>query len=146
MTTRAEIVAAARSFIGTPFHHLGRLPGVGLDCAGVVICVGRKCGLVPQSFDVPVYARSPDGVSMMRWCREHMHEIPSAEMQPGDAVVFAIERDPQHMGIVGDRRGGGLSLIHTMQRTRNRGQVVEVSLQFHKRRRFVAAFRLPGVE
>ncbi len=28
-------IAAARTCLGTPFHHQGRAPGVGLDCIGL---------------------------------------------------------------------------------------------------------------
>ncbi len=41
---REDFVRVARSYIGTPFHHQGRLPGVGLDCAGVIVCALAECG------------------------------------------------------------------------------------------------------
>ena len=34
MPNRNELMIAARSMVGTPFIHQGRVPGVGLDCAG----------------------------------------------------------------------------------------------------------------
>ena len=40
-----RIAAAARSYVGTPFVHHGRRPGVGLDCAGVAFCAAWDAGL-----------------------------------------------------------------------------------------------------
>jgi cell wall-associated NlpC family hydrolase len=42
--TAAEIIAAARACLGTPFRHQGRLPGIGLDCAGVALHVAQAVG------------------------------------------------------------------------------------------------------
>lgn len=30
---RARFVATALSYVGTPYHHHGRLKGIGVDCA-----------------------------------------------------------------------------------------------------------------
>ena len=52
--TRADAVRVARTYIDTPFQHMGRLPGVGLDCAGVLVCVARELSLV-----APISTRWP---------------------------------------------------------------------------------------
>jgi len=39
-----EILAAARACLGTPFLHQGRIPGVALDCAGLVVAVAQAIG------------------------------------------------------------------------------------------------------
>jgi len=52
MTIRDEIVRLSRAYIDTPFHHAARLPGVGLDCVGLLVCVARAVGIVDKSFDV----------------------------------------------------------------------------------------------
>jgi len=43
---RAEIVAEARSWIGTPYLHQGRIKGVGVDCAMLLLEVYERVGLV----------------------------------------------------------------------------------------------------
>jgi hypothetical protein len=144
MTTREEVVAVARSFKGTPFHHQGRLPGVGLDCAGVLICVGRTLQLVGETFDVNGYRRLPDGETMQEWCDRHMTRIESPEL--GGAVLVAIDQDPQHLGIVGDYRHGGLSIIHAASKPDGKGRVIESRLMFAQNMKLIAAYRLPGVE
>lgn len=146
MTTRAELVAIARGFIDTPYHHMGRRPGVGLDCAGVLICAGRAAGLVPPDFDVPNYVPRPDGYSLLAWCREHMGgQVGQEQMRPGDAIVVRPGLRPQHLALLGDYRHGGLSMIHASQDAVPQ-RVIESRLMLWRGLRFVAAFRMPGVE
>jgi Cell wall-associated hydrolases (invasion-associated proteins) len=146
MTTRADVVRVARSFSGTPYHHLGRLPGVGLDCAGVLICIGRELGLVAPDFDVPTYSPNPDGHSLIDWCDEFMGpDVQQEYMRPGDAIIVKVEKHPQHIAILGDYVHGGLSIIHSaMNATPPR--VIETRLMFSRNLRFVAAYALPGIE
>lgn len=144
MTTREEIVTAARGHIGTPFHHLGRLPGVGLDCAGLLVVVARQLALMPATFDVPVYGPNPDGRKMLAWCNEYMTPVTRENMRPGDALVMITDVLPQHLGILGDYRHGGLSLIHAANGARP-PRVIETRLMFSRVQRFVAAYAFPGV-
>jgi cell wall-associated NlpC family hydrolase len=144
MTTRAQIVAAARSLIGTPYHAHGRKPGVGIDCPGVPIV---SCWIVrPQEWgtDVGWYGMQPDG-SLMDRCDSYMTRVRKAEMRPGDMIVVRWGTRPHHMGVVGDWRHGGLSMIHAENWKHKK--VVEHRLCFtDNAMEFVAAFRLPGVE
>ena len=142
MTSRTQIVEAAREWIDTPFHHQARLKHVGVDCVGLVIGVARELALVPQDLDVLGYPRTPDGTSLMATMRQHMTEIDRAAMQPGDVIVVSFDRDPQHLAILCDYRHGGLSIIHAAGNT---GRVIETRLMFSSAMTFVAAFALPGV-
>lgn len=45
MATRAQIVEEARSYLGTKWLHQGRTRD-GVDCAGLVACVGNALGLI----------------------------------------------------------------------------------------------------
>lgn len=145
MTARAEVVQEARSWAGTKYSHQGRLKGVAVDCAGLVIGVARNLGLVAPDFDVNGYARQPDGHSLMAHCRQWMTEIPIADMQAGDIVVQWFQVDPCHFGFLVPYRHGGLAMIHALQRNDGRGRVVEHRLDPTNMRRVVAAFQLPGV-
>lgn len=126
MIDGAAIVAAARSHLGTPWMHQARLPGHGMDCIGLVICVAREVGAVPAGFDVGGYSRSPNG-SMMRLCSQHMDQIDAPEL--GAVVVIATQADPHHIGIIGDHRHGGWSLIHASNAARP-AQVIETRLMW----------------
>jgi cell wall-associated NlpC family hydrolase len=142
MTTRLDVVACARSWLGTPFHHQARLRSVGVDCAGLVIGVARELGFVPEDFDVGGYGRLPDGKSLMECCCCHMEPVGADVMLPGDVLVVTYDQAPQHLGVLGDYRHGGLSLIHAASRA---GRVIETRLMFSRSMRFVGAFRFPGV-
>lgn len=144
-TTRAQVVQAARSWLGTPYHHQARLKGVGVDCVGLVIGVGRELGMCASDFDVEPYARTPDGSSLMHQAGGLMRRLPlGATLQPGQVLVVALGGEPQHLGILGDYRHGGLSIIHAAS-TAQPGRVIETRLMFSRTMRFVAAFELPGV-
>lgn len=138
----ADVVTAARALIGTPFHHQGRLPGVGIDCAGVPIVVGRMLGLVAPDFDVAGYPPVPDGSSLRAYCEEHMIRWPWEEA--GGAVLVAWkDGPPQHLGIVAEHPAGGLSIIHADSLRQKR--VIETRLEWGRYMRCVQAYRLPGV-
>lgn len=142
--TRTQVVAAARSWLGTPFHHQARLNGVGVDCVGLVIGVARTLGLVAPDFDVQAYPRMPDGKSLMHLVQMHMRPLGLDQpMQAGDVVVVRFDADPQHLGILGDYRHGGLSIIHAAAMP---GRVIETRLLFTPAMQFVQAFALPGIE
>ena len=143
MTTRARIVQEARNWIDTPFHHQGRLKAVGVDCAGLVIGIARELGIVAPDFDVTAYPRSPDGETLMHLAEIHLTAIQEADMQPGDVIVVAVDLEPQHIGVLGDYRHGGLSIIHAAS---NAGYVIETRLMFSRAMRFVGAFSFPEVE
>ena len=137
--TGADVVTAARAHLGTPWVHQGRLPGVALDCAGLVILVARQLGLVPADFDLNGYSRSPDG-SMSRVCEHHMTALQALEL--GAVLVMQTDAEPQHMGIVGDYRHGGWSLIHASS---SAGRAVETRLMFARNQVLRGIYRLPGV-
>lgn len=143
--TRADVVRVARSYIDTPFHHLGRKPGVGIDCVGMPVCIARELGTVPAYFDVEPYTPTPDGVTMLKWCRENLRPVARADLAPGVMIVVSAEQDPQHIAIVGDYRSGGLSVIHASNSS-HPPRVIETRLMFSRSFRYVAAFDLPGIQ
>jgi cell wall-associated NlpC family hydrolase len=131
----------ARRWIGTPYHHQARSPGVGLDCIGLLICAARELGHVPPDFNVTGYRRVPDGHSLMRHLGEQVTQIAQSDMAPGDYVCLAFDKHPHHVGIIGSYPLGGLSIIHANSKT---GRVEETRLVFNDAMRFVAAFRKGG--
>ena len=126
--TRAQIVTAARSYLGTRYVHQGRNPATGLDCAGLLYAVCVAMGSPPERPVAAAYPRRPDGRTLIRELETHLVRIPAAEAGPGDVLLFAYRvhpvglatTDPTHLGILGD---GGL--IHA---SNARGRVVEEPL------------------
>ena len=56
MLTRDAIAAAARGWVGTPYHHQASCKGVGCDCLGLIRGLWRElCGPEPES--LPAYTR-----------------------------------------------------------------------------------------
>lgn len=145
MTTSADIVAAARGLLGTPYAEHQRTPGVGIDCAGVPIVVARMCGLKAQDFDINGYSLHPNG-RLLEYCREHLDDVPRADMGPGHVLVVSWGKgEAQHFGIVAEHQHypGHMSLIHAEAFTHRR--VIETRLVFTAHTRFVAAWAFPGV-
>ena len=136
---RATVVAAARTRIGTPFHHQGTVAGVGMDCRGLVVDVATELG-IKTSIETN-YSRYPTGQHLIEVCDQYMERIQTDELLPGDVVAIMFEGDPQHVAFVGDY-AGGLSLIHSLAR---RG-VVEHRLDSVWSKRITQAYRIPGVE
>ena len=138
--TGHDVAAAARSMLGTPWMHQGRIPGVALDCAGLVICVARQLGIVAADFDVAGYGRAPDG-TMLQICQSLLIEADQYEV--GCVLALEIYKDPQHLGIVGEYRHGGLSLIHGASKA---GRVIETRLMFANNQRLRGVYKFPGVD
>lgn len=44
---REEVVAEAFSYLGTRYEKNGRVKGAGVDCATILFCVWRDCGIIP---------------------------------------------------------------------------------------------------
>lgn len=44
-----EAVAEAMTWLGTPYHHQGRVKGVGVDCATLLCEVYKEVGLMDKT-------------------------------------------------------------------------------------------------
>ena len=135
--TGFDIATEARTWLGTRFHHQGRLKGVGCDCAGLVVGVAQALGL--SEFDKTDYSRLPDGDMLRTVCDENMHCIAWTDIAVGDVLLFKFDQFPQHLAIVGDHPLGGLSIIHAYAPSH---KVVEVRLDDVWKQRVVAVYRL----
>jgi hypothetical protein len=144
VTTRAEFVTTVRSYVGTPFHHQGRLPGVGMDCPATIICALWEHLIWPRSKDVTGYPRNPDGHSLKAYCDEHLTPIEQAAMRAADVVLVRwANGPPQHLGVLFDYLHGGLAMVHAD--SLNRKSVCEQRVVFGRAMGFVAAYSVPGL-
>ena len=101
--TSELIVAEARTWLGTRFHHQGRVKGVGVDCAGLIVCVAQAVGVYIT--DCSDYTRIPDGELLKQLCDQQLISIAHHDIAVGDVLLFRIEREPQHLAIVGNYDG-----------------------------------------
>ena len=93
----SKIVQEARTWIDTPFHHQGRLKGVGVDCLGLVICIFNALGA--KLVDKAAYPRYPSGGLLMAGIRSQCIEIDISDAKTGDIFVSAERHQPNHVMI-----------------------------------------------
>jgi NlpC/P60 family putative phage cell wall peptidase len=124
----------AREYLGTPYHHIGRKKGIGVDCIGLISGVAQELGMTYH--DLKVYSQRPDGVTLLREFDKCLTRVPTH--QPGDVLVFRFRKFATHAGIVTD-----YGLIHTYATV---GKVVEHVLDATWERRIVQAYRFPGIQ
>ena len=161
MIERETIIAVARGWLGTPYHHQASVKGVGCDCLGLIRGVWRElCG--PEPEDMPPYTRDWGNATgsetlIAAACRHLTKLADVGEAGPGDVLVFRM-RDrgvAKHAGVLiralsasseALSRGAlherdGASMVHAQEGL----GVVEVPLGAWWRRRAVAAFSFPGL-
>ncbi len=123
---REQIVQESRSWIGTPYHHLGDVKGSGVDCAMLLVRVYHAVGLIPAIEPRPYSPQWHQHRSEERylgWITQHA--IPTEDPKPGDACLFRFGRSdrPFSHGAVlvsGDARSG--VVVHALRRA---GEVIE---------------------
>ncbi len=100
---RTNVVRAAREWLGTPYHHHGRIKGAGADCAMFPLAVYQACGVLPADYQPPEYS--------VQWHLHRSEELYLKEIdrfvreitgppQPADFVVFRFGRTYSHGAIV----------------------------------------------
>jgi NlpC/P60 family putative phage cell wall peptidase len=98
---RQAIIAEAKTWIGTRFHHMASLKGAGCDCLGLIYGVYRAVGLVGE-IKIPFYRpdqfRHRSEETYLAGLLEYGHEVDCPE--PGDIALFKYGRLYWHGGIV----------------------------------------------
>lgn len=139
---RAEIVRAARAWIGTPYHHQASLEGVGADCLGLVRGVWRN--VMGADAEVPPaytrdWAEATGEETMLAAARRHLVEIDAGTARPGDVLVFRLRAGTvaKHAAVLATP----LTFVHAIEGT----AACEVPFTPWWRRRVASAFSFPGV-
>lgn len=141
--SRKQIVEAARTWIGCPVVHQARVKGIGIDCVGFIIHVGREVGIdLPDYKEWRRYSRNPldeHGAMMIRHLKAQGFK-PIQVALPGDVVAVYTRRfrpKPNHMMILTD-----VGVIHADTGIR---KVVEHQIDDRIRDRITHSFSYPGV-
>ncbi|WP_182085606.1 NlpC/P60 family protein [Aureimonas sp. ME7] len=118
MSTRSDVLAATRGFLGTPYRHQGSRRGVGCDCLGLVRGVWRELyGAEPERPGPysPDWADTGDGDPLFAAALRHF--IPIGNGETGDLVLFRWrERGPaRHCGILDVADAAGQRVIHAYE-------------------------------
>ncbi len=135
---RNLIVSKAREFLGTPYHHQGRVKGGGVDCAGLVICVAHELGL--SAYDINNYPRKSDGIELKQLFNKNA--ILTKKKDIGNIILLQIKQVPQHCGIMGIK-DDFMTLIHAC---RKRKKVVEIELTQNYINQIVSIYKSPNLD
>ena len=126
LENRLEIVKEARRWIGTPYHHSGRLIGVGCDCGGMLYEIYSKFfgpfKPFPKKY-MPDWALHRDNEIYLDFVKQYGKEVSSPNI--GDLVLFRVGRNYSHGTLYSEKN----TYIHAYGRT-GRGSVVESPLAF----------------
>lgn len=111
---RAAVVAEARKWIGTPYHHAAMIRGVGVDCATLLAAVYSDAGVV----DVPALLPYSPQFFLHRSDEKYLAEVmkyahETTDPKPGDIVVYKMGRSFAHGAIIVDP--GWPAIIHAVQ-------------------------------
>ncbi len=140
--TSFDIVAEARSWIGTPYRHQASLKGVGCDCLGLVRGVWRALyGDEPERAPgySPDWAEATLRETLAEAAARHLVPVARDEMQPGDVLMFRWRAGlpAKHAAILSE----DALMIHA----HDGAAVTEVAFAPWWRRRLAYVFRFPGV-
>jgi NlpC/P60 family putative phage cell wall peptidase len=147
--SRAQIVAEARSWLGTPYQHQASLKGVGCDCIGLVRGVWRAVvGAEPQPLPPyrPDWAELGGDEALLTAARRWLLEAPTGEAQPGDVLLFRMHPGSpiKHAAILSELtprpEGSKMRMVHAYWgRT-----VLENDVGPWWRARLAGVFQFPG--
>jgi NlpC/P60 family putative phage cell wall peptidase len=141
--SRPDVVATARSWLGTPYRHQCSTKGAGTDCLGLLRGVWRA-HLGPEPEAVPNYTRDwsePEGAEeLWRVATQHLVQKDLSNEAAGDVLLFRMRAGSvaKHLGIAASL-GNAPTFIHAYS---GHG-VVESPLSQPWRRRIVARFSFP---
>jgi NlpC/P60 family putative phage cell wall peptidase len=144
MTIDARIVAAARSWIGTPYCHQASLRGAGTDCLGLVRGVWREilgcepCSLPPYSAD---WSEAGATEALTQAADQWLVRKDVNRVQSGDILLFRMQAGciAKHLGIQTDT-GPRPAFVHAY----GGHAVVESPLSLPWARRIVGRYRFPN--
>ena len=142
MREAADIVAAARGWIGTPYLHQASLKGVGTDCLGLVRGVWREVmGDEPETPPAyaPGWAETGGSEALAAAARRHLTDVPLTEYRAGDVLLFRwrAQMPAKHAGIAVSAG----AMVHAQEQA----CVAEVALSGWWLRHLAFVFRFPGV-
>lgn len=117
------LVREARSWVGTPYHHMGDIRGAGVDCGMLLVRIFCDLGICAP-FDPRPYTRDwhlhQSEERYLSYVYDNASEISREELAPGDIILFQFGRCFSHGAIV--TVADPLTIVHAVH---DYGRVVE---------------------
>jgi NlpC/P60 family putative phage cell wall peptidase len=138
MTKADEIVAASRTWIGTPYRHQASLKAVGCDCLGLVRGVWRDVmGDEPETPPAysPDWAEAGGEETLADAALRHLIRVDNHDVLAGDILLF---RWKPHLPA---KHAGIATAAATMIHAQDGAVVTEIELSNWWRRRLAFVFR-----
>ena len=135
-----RVIAAARGWLGTPYHDQASVRGVGCDCLGLARGIWREV-VGSETLPVPPYSRdwgeSGSREVLADSAARVLIRIDPTDAGPGAVVLFRMRAGAivKHVGIL----AGPDSFIHSYERL----GVIKEPLSIAWRRRIAFAFLFP---
>jgi cell wall-associated NlpC family hydrolase len=98
---RQRVVEVAKSWLHTPYHHMGRVKGVGVDCATFLCEVYREAGIsnyIDLDFYPMDWALHRDKERYLETILKYTHIVSRAKM--ADIIIYRFGRVASHSAIV----------------------------------------------
>jgi cell wall-associated NlpC family hydrolase len=139
VVTGSDIVSVAKTYVGTPFHHLGRVKNLGIDCVGIILGVAKELE-IPLVIhpDFERYGRRTKNLSLLEYMDEQFLILKKREV--GSIAVSWWDqqtKEPSHLGIV-----TSIGMVHTNGH-------LKIAIEEHWSpkwvTRIVAFYKYPGV-
>lgn len=122
------VLARARAWVGTPYHHRAQVMGGGVDCLLLIADVYTALGLIPVDIQIPDYPPDimfhSDDSRYLDAVLAHCDEVDAP--QRGGLALFRYGRSFSHGAIVADWP----QVIHAYAPL---GRVVEMSVRDDRR-------------
>lgn len=99
---RERVVAETKSWLGTKYHHMGRIKGVGVDCLTLLAEVFTAAGLIDRP-EIPYYPQqwmhNRDAERYLEGLFKYTRPI-DGDPLPGDIAVWRFGRCFSHGAVV----------------------------------------------
>lgn len=103
---RELVVNEAKTWLGTPYAHMGRVKGAGTDCGMFLLGVWENCGLLPHieipyyPFDIACHCSDP---MYLKFVENYCKKV-DREVMPADILLYQFpgSKVPHHAAIVID--------------------------------------------
>lgn len=141
---RAEVLMAARGWLGTPYRHQASCKGAGADCLGLIRGIWREV-VGPEPEVPPAYTADwaeRGGVeTLLAAAERRLLPLAPGEARPGDVLVFRMRAGglAKHCAVLSAGTAAGGRIIHAY----SGHAVCETALGPAWARRLAGAFRFP---